>query len=89
MFDAPCRNLGDNYELKWIADTFLTTVPLRARDERIRRLLGFRWGYREYDEGAKKPLAILPLEVTGVDVWNDHLPLLEGLFSEWRFSRAQ
>ncbi|MCJ7739102.1 MAG: hypothetical protein MUQ10_17615 [Anaerolineae bacterium] len=89
LFDAPCRNLGGNYELKWVADTFLTTFPLRTRDEGIRRLLSFRWGYREYDESAGKPVALLPLDVTGTGVWNGHLPLLEERYPGWTFSRAQ
>ncbi len=88
LFDAPCLNLGDNYELKWIADSFLTTVPARSRDLGIERLLSFRWGYVEYDERAQKPVTLLPLEVTGPEAWNAHLPLLEREFPKWRFSRA-
>lgn len=88
MYDAPCRNLGDNYELRWVADTFLCTVPLRSRDEKICRLLGFRWGYMEYAEAADKPVALLPLEITGVDAWNSLLPFLTGRFPDWRFAQA-
>ena len=65
FFDAPCRNLGDSAELTWIADTFLTTVPVRSsQKEKISRLLGFRWGYQEYDNPTERPVTLLPLEVT-------------------------
>ena len=35
LFDAPCCNLGRYAELQWTADSFLTTVPVRSRDEEI------------------------------------------------------
>jgi len=85
IFDAPCRNLGDNAELKWTADTFLTTVPLRSRNTEISWLLGFRWGYREYDNPIEKPVTLLPLETTDAEVWNSHLPFLRREFDTWRF----
>lgn len=88
LFDAPCLNLGDNAELTWIADTFLTTVPLRSRDEEILWLLGFRWGYREYDAGAKKPVELLPLEITDERVWNHHLSFLRQEFDTCKFKKA-
>jgi hypothetical protein len=88
LFDAPCLNLGDNAELTWIADTFLTTIPLRSRDEKIRWLLGFRWGYREYDACAEKPVELLPLEITDAQVWNRHLPFLCKEFDVWRFEQV-
>jgi hypothetical protein len=89
LFDAPCRNLGDNAELTWIADTFLTTVPLRSRDAEICWLLGFRWGYREYDTRVGKPVTLLPLESTDAQVWNDHLPFLRKEFGDWRFHKSE
>ena len=89
FFDAPCRNLGDNAELTWIADTFLTTVPVRSRDEEITRLAGFRWGYREYASSVGKPVTLLPLEVTDAQAWNAHLPFLQKEFGDWRFREAQ
>jgi hypothetical protein len=87
-FDAPCLNLGDNAELTWIADTFLTTVPLRSREEDIRWLLGFRWGYREYDPAMGKPVELLPLQVTDGQAWNRHLDYLRQAFGDWQFGKA-
>ncbi|TFG67953.1 MAG: hypothetical protein E4H27_08445 [Anaerolineales bacterium] len=88
IFDAPCLNLGDNAELIWTADTFLTTVPLRSRLEGISWLLGFRWGYREYDNLAEKPVTLSPLEVTDREVWKGPLPFLRREFDTWRFEQA-
>jgi hypothetical protein len=88
FFDAPCRNLGNSVALKWTADTFLTTTPFKSRDEEITRLLGFRWGYYEYAPDLEKPVAVLPLEVTGVEVWNGHLPFLRQEFAAWKFKEA-
>lgn len=88
MFDAPCRNLGDNVALRWTADTFLTTVPTRSRDEPITRLLGFRWGYDEYTPSLDKPVAVHALEVTDAAAWNDHLPFLRREFAVWKFRES-
>jgi hypothetical protein len=89
IFDAPCLNLGDNAELTWIADTFLTTIPLRSREAEIEWLLGFRWGYREYDPASDKPVELLPLEVTDEQAWNQHLEFLRREFDTWRFGQVQ
>jgi hypothetical protein len=88
FFDAPCLNLGNNAELTWVADTFLVTVPVRSRQEEISWLLGFRWGYQEYDNPEENPVNVLPLEVTDGNVWNSHLAFLRGEFEEWRFKEA-
>jgi hypothetical protein len=88
MFDAPCRNLNDYDELHWTADTFLTTVPIRSRDEDIHRLLGFRWGYTENADPARHPVAPLPLIVTGAEAWNALLPNLRKDYPSWRFAPA-
>jgi hypothetical protein len=89
FFDAPCCNLGDSTELTWIADTFLTTVPVRStQNERISRLLGFRWGYQEYDNPTERPVTLLPLEITDAQTWKDHLPFLRQEFDDWRFGEA-
>ncbi|HEV2271937.1 MAG TPA: hypothetical protein VGR92_20985 [Steroidobacteraceae bacterium] len=87
-FDAPCRNLNGYKRLHWTADTFLTTLPIRSRKESIRRLAGFRWGYVEYDPAARRPVAPLPLEVTGGDAWNGLLPFLRKASPGWRFATA-
>jgi len=87
MFDAPCLNLGDHAELRWTADTFLTTVPLRSRAEGISRLLGFRWGYIENNVPDEAP-TLLPLEVTGEQAWHEHLAYLREQYGNWRFERA-
>jgi hypothetical protein len=88
FFDAPCLNLGNNAELTWVADTFLVTVPVRSRQEEISWLLGFRWGYQEYDNPEENPVTVLPLEVTDGDVWNSHLSFLRGELEDWRFKEA-
>ncbi len=88
FFDAPCRNLGENVELTWTADTFLTTVPLRSRHEEISWLAGFRWGYREYAPCEEKPVELLPLEITDAQVWNSHLSFLRKEFDTWRFQEG-
>ena len=85
IFDAPCLNLGDNAELTWIADTFLTTVPLRSREAEVEWLLGFRWGYREYDPAVGKPVELLSLQVTDGQAWNHHLEFLRQEFATWTF----
>jgi hypothetical protein len=84
LFDAPCRNLGPAAELRWTADTFLTTVPMRSRHEEITFLAGFRWGYTENNIPGKKP-TLLPLEVIAGQAWNAHLPFLREQFCNWRF----
>lgn len=88
FFDAPCHNLGAYTRLRWVADTFLTTVPMRSNKEEISWILGFRWGYIEYDKPEQKPTSLLPLKVTKKDVWNSHLPFLEKEYKRWRFKRA-
>jgi hypothetical protein len=84
LFDAPCLNLGEAAELRWTADTFLTTVPARSREEEIAWLLGFRWGYVENDIPGEQPV-LLPLEVTGAGAWNQHVDYLRKEYSRWRF----
>ena len=87
LFDAPCRNLGNYAELRWTAHSFLTTVPLRSRDEEITWLAGFRWGYLENNIPDDQPI-LLPLEVTDAKVWNQHLAFLQQQYRHWRFKSA-
>lgn len=86
MFDAPCRNLNGYDSLHWTADTFLTTVPIRSRDESIHRLLGFRWGYTENADPVHQPVTSLPLTVTTAQEWNALLPTLRKDYPSWRFA---
>jgi len=51
-------------------------------------LLGFRWGYVEYDTPEQRPVSLLPLEVTGAQVWNALLSFLRKEFPKWRFGDA-
>ncbi len=88
FFDAPCYNIGDHAKLRWVANTFLTTVPMRSREEKISWLAGFRWGYVEYDKPEQKPTSLLPLEVTSANAWNSCLPFLRKECKGWRFRRA-
>lgn len=87
LFDAPCCNLGDHTALRWTADTFLTTVNVRSRDEEISWLSGFRWGYVENDIPGEKPIP-LPLEITDEQVWNHHVTYLRKQYSQWSFKSA-
>ena len=89
LFDSPCHNIGNNTKLRWVADTFLTTVPMRSDEEKIFHLAGFRWGYIEYDDPKQNPPSILPLQAIGKDVWNSHLPLLRKQFKKWKFGRSK
>ena len=86
MFDAPCRNLNGYDSLHWTADTFLTTVPIRSRDESIHRLLGFRWGYTENADTVHHPVMPLPLTVTTAQEWNALLPTLRKDYASWQFA---
>jgi hypothetical protein len=85
IFDAPCYNLGSDAELKWVADTFLTTLPMRSKTEEIRWLLGFRWGYIEYENPEENPVVLLPLAVTDPSIWNNHLDFLRNECGGWKF----
>jgi len=87
LFDAPCLNLGGQARLTWCADTFLTTAPMRSRDEEISWLLGFRWGYLENNIPDEQP-TLLPLEVTDGKAWNQHLAFLQQQYRHWRFKSA-
>lgn len=88
LFDAPCRNLHHHAKMEWVADTFLTTIPLRSRNEVIERLLGFRWGYTEYDASADKPVVVQPLVITGEREWNSHIRFLTTHYPGWRFGKS-
>ena len=88
FFDAPCKNLYGHAQLRWVADTFMTTVPKRSKGEEISRLLGFRWGYVEYDTPEQRPVLLLPLEITDAQAWNGLLPFLGKEFPKWRFGSA-
>jgi hypothetical protein len=85
MFDAPCYNIGNNAKLRWVADTFLTTVPRRSIEEKISYIKGFRWGYIEYANPRQNPPSILPLQTISKDVWNSYLSLLRKQFKKWKF----
>jgi hypothetical protein len=87
-FDAPCRNLNGYERLRWTADTFLTTIPIRSRNENVQRLAGFRWGYLEYDLATRRPVSMLPLAVTGAGAWNGLLPFLRKASPGWHFGAA-
>ena len=80
IYDAPCRNLNGARTLRWRADTFLTTVPLRSRAEPIRRLASFSWGYDEL------PVTIVPPARTGDESWVRYLSLFRTEFPGWAWS---
>jgi len=81
IFDAPCHNIGSNLRLKWVADTFLTTMPDRSNNETISYLAGFKWGYVEHRSTDNLPVVILPLEITDGASWNHCLELLRDQFN--------
>ena len=85
IFDAPCNNLNGLAKLEWVADTFLVTLPSRANNNTISCVAGFRWGYTEYDLDGKRQVEISPLVVTDPAAWNQHLPLLQSQFGQWRY----
>jgi hypothetical protein len=85
IYDAPCNNLGYHARLEWIADTFLVTQPNRINNNTISYLIGFRWGYEEWDVDGKRNIRILPIEVIDRSTWNAHLPLLKEDFPNWHF----
>ncbi|MBN1933867.1 MAG: hypothetical protein JW934_04335 [Anaerolineae bacterium] len=89
FFDAPCKNIAQHAKLVWVADTFLTTVPIRSRQEPIRCLLGFQWGYIEYAKHLNRPVEILPLQVSDTRAWAHHLAFLRQHFPDWRFHPGQ
>jgi hypothetical protein len=89
FFDAPCYNIGNHAKLRWIADTFLTTVPMRSQKEKISCIAGFRWGYIEYDNPKESPTSLLPLQAISKDIWNGHLSLLRRQFRKWSFARSK
>jgi hypothetical protein len=90
-FPLLCRGTGGASPCtmdRMMMQSNLTTIPLRSRDEKIRWLLGFRWGYREYDACAEKPVELRPLEITDAQVWNRHLAFLRQEFDTWKFKKA-
>jgi hypothetical protein len=87
IFDAPCNNLNGLAKLEWIADTFLVTLPSRAKSNSIFRVAGFRWGYSETDIPGEKPV-LLPLQVTDGEAWNQHVGYLQKQFHQWKFKNA-
>jgi hypothetical protein len=86
IYDAPCNNLGYSAKLEWIADTFFVTMPSRINNNTIMRLAGFQWGYVEFDLNQKRQVEIAPLAITGIEHWQQHLPLLRNAFSKWRYA---
>jgi len=89
IFDAPCNNLNGLARLEWIADTFLVTMPSRANNHQISYLVGFRWGYVEYDLAGERQAESSPLVVTDVSAWRKHLPLLRSQFGRWQYQEAE
>lgn len=89
IFDAPCNNLNGLAKLEWIADTFLVTLPSRANEYTISRVVGFRWGYTEYDINEKRQVEISPLVVTDPAAWNQYLPLLQSQYVQWIYDESK
>lgn len=86
IYDAPCNNLGNFARLKWIADTFLVTQPSRINNNMISYVIGFRWGYEEWEAEEKHNVKILPLEIIDCSVWDEHLIKIRTEFPDWKFN---
>lgn len=85
FYDAPCCNLGNHHHQKWIANTFLTTVPSRSLAQPISSILSFRWGYAEDIELDKTKVSILPFEIMDSTTWNETVLLLRTKYKAWNF----
>lgn len=85
IYDAPCNNLGNFARLKWVADTFLVTHPSRINDNMISFVIGFRWGYEEWEAEGKRNIRMLPLEIIERSVWEKHLLKIRKDFPDWNF----
>lgn len=89
IYDPPNNNIGDRLWLKWIADSYLTTMPHRANNDLIQFIVGFRWGYIEYEPKQNRPIEILPIQINDASSWNKHLNLLRKEFNSWNYEEAQ
>lgn len=89
FYDAPCCNLGEYQHQKWVADTFLTTIPSRSIAQPVTYIAGFRWGYTEKIASDQNLISILPLEVTNIDAWNELVPVLRAEFPAWTFLQGK
>ncbi len=85
IYDAPCNNLGEYARLKWVADTFLVTLPSPINNDTISYLAGFRWGYEEWQTEEKREVRILPLEAIDRQAWEKHLPMIREEFPAWQY----
>ncbi|MBI4926461.1 MAG: hypothetical protein HY835_01760 [Anaerolineae bacterium] len=85
IFDAPNNNVGNETSLRWVEDTYLTSMP-NGKHPAITFILGFRWGYVEYHETENKPVEILPLQRLDQRNWLEDLPLLRENFPSWNFA---
>ena len=85
IYDAPCNNFSDCVKLKWIADTFLVSMPSFLNDEKISYIAGFRWGYQDSHSEHNHLVELLPIKTIDADSWNCHLQLLKQDFPKWNF----
>lgn len=77
IYDAPCNNLGDNFKLQWIANTYLVSVPSPANDNSITFLAGFKWGYDEWaGEDNERQVEIHPLVQLERSKWEHDIEIL-------------
>lgn len=86
LYDAPCNNLGDYARLEWIAHTFMVSFPSPMNDNTISFLLGFQWGYEEWEEGGQRRVSLRPLELLDKSAWDAQLGLLRDSFPRWRYA---
>jgi hypothetical protein len=79
LFDAPMSTESD---IRFVADSFLTTSPDALVSRRSRPCFGFRWGYSTQAGSAAELISPALLDQ---DDWRDALPVLAEQFSGWSF----
>jgi hypothetical protein len=80
LFDAPARRSRE--DMDWGAETFLCFVPMAARRQEVRAILGFSWGFSIQ----KKAISLTPLALLAPMEWNKHRALLGREHPAWSFA---
>lgn len=74
LYDAPCKNLGNNEELTWTAYIYLVDIPSRMNHNKLSYIAGFSWGYIDNYKGL---VSLLDFRLLTSSAWNNHLPFLQ------------
>ena len=86
LYDAPCNNLNGNEKGTWTAYTYLVDIPSRMNGNRLSFLAGFRWGYEESIADGSLAVNMLPLNVIGIDKWQEHVLFMKQQHSDIIFN---